>query len=86
MIELNSHPYRLDLEWRWIQYALNQGVKISINPDAHQMKGYHDMNYGVCVARKGGLSKENTFNALTKTEIENYFMQRKNTVLTRLIV
>ena len=77
VIELNAHPYRLDLDWRWIQYALSKGVKISINPDAHKMEGYHDMYYGVCAARKGMLSKENTFNALSGEEMEKHFFLRK---------
>jgi DNA polymerase (family 10) len=86
VIELNAHPYRLDLDWRWIQYALNKGVKISINPDAHSKDEYSNMYYGVCVARKGGLTKENTFNALSKSEIENHFMQRKNAMLVKFNV
>ena len=64
VLEVNANPYRLDLDWRWIPYALEKGVMISINPDAHRMEGYADMYYGVCAARKGGLTKENTFNAL----------------------
>ncbi|HLC83638.1 MAG TPA: PHP domain-containing protein, partial [Bacteroidia bacterium] len=58
IIELNAHPYRLDIDWRWIPYCLEKGVKISINPDAHEKSGYHDMYYGTCVARKGMLTKE----------------------------
>jgi DNA polymerase (family 10) len=77
VIELNAHPYRLDLDWRWIPYALEKGVKISINPDAHNKEGYRDMHYGICVARKGALTKEMTFNALTREEIEKYFLMRK---------
>ena len=84
VIELNAHPYRLDLDWRWIQYAISKGVKISINPDAHKMEGYHDMYYGVCVARKGMLSKENTFNALTKDDIEKHFASREKLVGSRV--
>ncbi|MBP9187666.1 MAG: DNA polymerase/3'-5' exonuclease PolX [Bacteroidia bacterium] len=77
IIEINAHPYRLDLDWRHIDYALNKGVKLSINPDAHHTDGYHDMYYGVCVARKGGLYKEMCFNAMDLTEIGTYFNQRK---------
>ena len=77
VIEINAHPYRLDLDWRHIDYALNKGVKLSINPDAHHTEGYHDMHFGVCVARKGGLSKEMCFNALSLSEIDSYFSQRK---------
>ena len=76
VIELNAHPYRLDIDWRWIPYCLEKGVKISINPDAHEKSGYHDMYYGTCVARKGMLTKEMCFNALSLSEIESYFNKR----------
>lgn len=77
VIELNAHPYRLDIDWRWIPYCLEKGVKISINPDAHEKSGYHDMYYGTCVARKGMLTKGECFNALSLSEIESYFLSRK---------
>jgi DNA polymerase (family 10) len=68
-IELNAHPYRLDIDWRYIPYCLNKGVMISINPDAHHKDGYHDMYYGVCVARKGMLTKEMCLNSLSLNEL-----------------
>jgi DNA polymerase (family 10) len=77
VIEINAHPYRLDLDWRWIDYALNKGVKLSINPDAHEREGYHDMYYGVCAARKGGLFKEMCLNTFTLPEITAYFQSKK---------
>lgn len=77
VIELNAHPYRLDIDWRWIPYCLEKGVKISINPDAHEKQGYHDMYYGTCVARKGMLTKEMCFNALTLEEMTSYFEKKK---------
>jgi DNA polymerase (family 10) len=82
VIELNAHPYRLDLDWRWIHYAINQGVMISINPDAHSTAGFHDMYFGVCAGRKGWLTAKDTFNALTCREIEAHFEQRKASVLS----
>ncbi len=72
-IELNAHPYRLDLDWRHIAYAVSKCVMISINPDAHSKDGFHDMYYGVCVARKGGLQAEQTLNALDVIAIEKFF-------------
>lgn len=77
VIEINANPWRLDLDWRWIRYAMDQGVKLSINPDAHEMDGYADMKYGVLVGRKGGLTKEMTLNTLSGEEIAAYFAQRK---------
>lgn len=78
IIELNAHPYRLDIDWKWIPYCMDKGVKISINPDAHQLQGYHDMHYGINSARKGMLDKNNCFNALSLNEIEAYFNKRKS--------
>lgn len=77
IIELNAHPYRLDIDWRWIQYCLEKGVKISINPDAHERSGYHDMYFGTLAARKGMLTKEMCFNSLSLAEIETHFKSRK---------
>jgi len=72
IMELNAHPYRLDIDWRWIPYCLERGVKISINPDAHRKAGYLDMHYGINVARKAGLTPEMMFNALTLSELTEY--------------
>lgn len=77
VLELNASPYRLDADWRWIPYALEKGVRISINPDAHHIEGYQDMHYGVAVARKGGLTRQMTFNTLTQSEMQAYLSQRK---------
>lgn len=78
IMEHNANPYRLDMDWRHIDYALEKGVMISINPDAHSIAGYHDMYYGTCAVRKGGLTKEMTFNAMGRIEIEEYFLKKRN--------
>ena len=62
-IELNASPYRLDLDWTWIPYALEKGVWISINPDAHSKAGIHDIYFGTFAALKGGLTVANCLNA-----------------------
>ncbi|WP_262384043.1 helix-hairpin-helix domain-containing protein [Hymenobacter lutimineralis] len=77
IIEINANPWRLDLDWRWVRYALAQGVQLSINPDAHHTNGYADMRYGVLMGRKGGLTKAMTFNAKPAEEVAAYFAQRK---------
>ena len=79
-IELNAHPYRLDIDWTWIQYAQNKGVWISINPDAHEKQGYHDMFFGTLAARKGGLLTRNTLNALNKDAFELYLSERRSLI------
>lgn len=77
IIEINANPWRLDLDWRWVQYALEQGVMLSINPDAHDTEGYQHMKYGVLAGRKGGLTAAMTFNAKPLKEVEAHFRERK---------
>lgn len=80
VIEINANPWRLDLDWRWVHYAIEKGVMLSINPDAHEKAGYHDMQYGLLTGRKGGLTAEMTFNALPLSKIEEHFASRKSQV------
>lgn len=76
VVEINASPWRLDLDWRWISYCMEKGVLLSINPDAHAMEGYLDMHYGVANARKGGLTKDMTFNAFSLEQMEAYLANR----------
>lgn len=85
VIEVNANPYRLDLDWRHIHFALEKNVMLSINPDAHEKEGYHDMHYGVLVGRKGGLTKEMTFNSNDVQFTEAYFKRRKELNKKRVI-
>jgi DNA polymerase (family X) len=71
-IEINSHPYRLDLDWRMVKYAQERGVKIFINPDAHNTDGLADVRFGIGVARKGWLEPSDVVNTLSLSEVEKY--------------
>ena len=82
VIEVNANPLRLDLDWRWHQYALDKGVWLSINPDAHRVEGFLDMHYGILTARKGGLYKERCLNALSFDKIKRAFESRKQKITT----
>ena len=77
VIEINANPLRLDLDWRWHRYALEKGVLLSVNPDAHRMEGFRDMHYGVYIGRKGGLQAEQCLNAFSLARITDYFNSRK---------
>jgi DNA polymerase (family 10) len=76
-IELNAHPRRLDMDWRWIDYAMEKNVLISIDPDAHAIEGFNDVKYGVLVAQKGGLSKEKNLSSFSLQQFENYLEKVK---------
>lgn len=70
VIELNAHPYRFDLDWRYCKYAKEHGVKVSINPDAHHTGDLSNVAYGVGIARKGWLTSRDVLNTLTLGEIK----------------
>ncbi|MFA4869727.1 MAG: helix-hairpin-helix domain-containing protein [Pedobacter sp.] len=76
VIEINANPLRLDLDWRWHRYALEKGVLLSINPDAHRKEGFHDMHYGVLIGRKGGLTPKQCLNSYSLNEITALFESR----------
>ncbi|MBL7741613.1 MAG: DNA polymerase/3'-5' exonuclease PolX [Chitinophagaceae bacterium] len=77
VIELNAHPRRLDIDWKWIGYALQKNVLISIDPDAHALDGYDDVKYGVLAAQKGGLTKEKNLSSFSLKEFEEFLSKRK---------
>jgi DNA polymerase (family 10) len=64
VLELNANPHRLDLDWRWLKYAKDHGVRISINPDAHNLQGLQDIFIGVGIARKGWLEYRDVINTM----------------------
>ena len=76
VIELNAHPYRFDLDWRYCKYAKERGVKISINPDAHHAEDIANVSYGVGIARKGWLTSRDVLNTLTLGEIKQKFVHK----------
>lgn len=77
VIELNAHPRRLDIDWKWIDYALQKDVLISVDPDAHALDGYDDIKYGVLAAQKGGLTKEKNLSSFSLKEFEAFLTKRK---------
>ncbi len=70
MIEINANPHRLDLDADHCRRALAAGVSIVINPDAHAVGGFADLEYGISVARRAGLEAKDVFNASTPKQVE----------------
>ncbi|HUQ65322.1 MAG TPA: helix-hairpin-helix domain-containing protein [Flavitalea sp.] len=72
VIEVNANPRRLDMDWYWIDYALDKGVLISINPDAHNINELDNCRYGVLAAQKGGVRKHNNLSSFSLKEFEEF--------------
>jgi DNA polymerase (family 10) len=65
------------MDWRWIEYALDKNVMISIDPDAHSIAGFHDIKYGTLVAQKAGLTKDRNLSSFSLKEMEAYLEKIK---------
>lgn len=78
ILELNASPYRLDIDWRYIKYAKEKGVLISINPDAHAVTGLGDVFYGVNIARKGWRESKDVLNTKDVNDIKEIFKKIRN--------
>ena len=75
-VEINSNPWRLDLDWRWHESALSLGCLMSINPDAHSTRELDLTHWGVEMARKGGVPKDRVLNCHSKDELASYLEKR----------
>ena len=70
MIEINANPYRLDLDWFHCKRARALGVKLVINPDAHDVTEIANNSFGIDVARRGWLEKKDVFNTQSLAQIK----------------
>lgn len=78
VIELNAHSRRLDMDWRQIPAAIEKGVLISIDPDAHAVDAFSDIRYGVLVAQKGRLTAKQNLSSFTLNEFENFLQKQRS--------
>ena len=77
IIELNANPRRLDMDWRFWRLAKSKGVLCSINPDAHSVAGLEDLWFGVQIARKGWLQREDVINCLPLGQMEKVISHKR---------
>jgi DNA polymerase (family 10) len=67
-LEINADPMRLDLPDFLVREAKGVGVKFSFGTDSHHKDGLNNMRWGVSVARRGWLEKEDVINTLPLSE------------------
>jgi DNA polymerase (family X) len=78
VIELNANPRRLDMDWRFWKLARELGVRCAINPDAHSVRGLHDLWFGIQIARKGWLTREDVVTCLPLNEMKKFLHQKRD--------
>ena len=65
ILEINAFHGRLDLNDVWARRAMRVGVKLAVNTDAHAPGDLDWMRYGVIVARRAWLTKDDVVNCLS---------------------
>lgn len=76
ILEINSNPHRLDLDWRYIKAAKEAGCRFAISPDAHDLKGIDNVRYGINVARKGWLTRADVVNAEDAFSVKKLWLKK----------
>jgi DNA polymerase (family 10) len=75
-LEVNSIPNRLDLDDVHVRRALELGVKIAINSDAHHPGALDSLPYGLATARRGWATAPDVLNSLNLDEIRAWRQAR----------
>lgn len=83
VLEINSHPWRLDLDWRLLRQARAAGCRFSIDPDSHNTGGLRDVRFGVGIARKGWLAADDVINTMPAKKFHDWVARRKKKRLGR---
>lgn len=73
LLEVNSHPTRLDLNDINIHKAIEAGVNLAINTDSHSISDLDNMRYGVITARRGFCTKKTVVNSFSLKDLPKYF-------------
>lgn len=76
IIEVNSQPDRMDLPDVYCRLAKRLGVKLVISTDAHTIRQMEFLKFGVSVARRGWLEKEDVINTLELDDLKKVFKPR----------
>lgn len=63
ILEINAYPDRLDLKDEYIKKAVESGVKLAIDSDAHSINHFHYLYLGIAQARRGWATKNDIINA-----------------------
>ncbi len=72
IIEMNAHPWRLDMDWRHWKKAAKKGLLTSVNPDAHSVSGFKYVAAGINACRKGWLTADSVFNTWPIEKVRSY--------------
>ncbi|WP_031499040.1 DNA polymerase/3'-5' exonuclease PolX [Bryobacter aggregatus] len=76
-LEINASPERLDLHAALIRAAKSRGCRFTISTDAHHVRSFQNMKYGVQMARRGWLEKADVINTQARADFEKTIRQAR---------
>jgi DNA polymerase (family 10) len=76
VLEVNANPMRLDLNDVYIRRAVDMGIKLSINTDAHSLEHYDLLHFGIATARRGWTRPGQVINCWDSQELLDWLQAR----------
>jgi DNA polymerase (family 10) len=76
-LEVNSHPDRLDLPDELILRAKRHGVRFALNTDSHSTQHLLNLRYGVGLAQRGWLTKDDVINAWPLSRLKAFVAAKR---------
>jgi DNA polymerase (family 10) len=77
MLEINAAPERLDLRDTHVRRAVDMGIKLIVNCDAHHPDDFENLHFGIAVARRGWATAEHIANTRPLEEFEALLKRTK---------
>jgi DNA polymerase (family 10) len=77
VLEINSHPDRLDLSDEHALWARRHGVRFAVNTDAHAVPHLEHRRFGVGVAQRGWLSKDEVVNTWSLSKLRRFLAKHR---------
>jgi DNA polymerase (family 10) len=65
------------MDWRWWPLAREKGVRCAINPDAHHTSQLQFLHFGVGLARKGWMTREDVVNCLPLEKVTTLLQAKR---------
>jgi DNA polymerase (family X) len=75
-LEINAHPRRLDLEDIYARRAVEKGIRLSVNTDAHSPADLDLMHFGVATARRGWVRPQDVLNTWKPGRLLDWLAER----------